>query len=84
MRKQLALDQIVASYATMACIFAEHGFGEHADWQVQQTLQLCLEQIGGVPHAIALQPHALDYMRIVYNPNSRHWVRVAVQQGMGA
>lgn len=78
LRKQTAMDQILASYTTMARIFSEHGMDAHIDSRMYQQLQLCLDQLGGVSHChITLQQHAVDYMRTVYNPNSMLWVRIA-------
>lgn len=36
--------------------------------QLQQKLQLCLAQIGHVGQCAAVKPHALDYLRVVWNP----------------
>jgi hypothetical protein len=78
LRKQTAVDQILASYTTMARIFSEHGMDAHIDSRMYQQLQLCLDQLGGVSHChTTLQQHAVDYMRTVYNPNSMLWVRIA-------
>jgi hypothetical protein len=77
LRKQTAVDQILASCTTMARILSDHGMDAHIDRRMHQQLQLCLDQLGGVSHRhITLQQHAVDYMRTVYNPNSMLWVRV--------
>lgn len=70
LRKKLVVDQIVDSFAFLKRIAAEYSASTMESWSCfQQQLQSCLSQIAQSPQCSAVQPHAMDYLRVVANPS---------------
>lgn len=71
--KQQAVEQIVDCLTAVQHIATQYnnspdGGDSGQLLQLQQKLQFCLAQVGDTGQCATVKPHALDYLRVVWNP----------------